>query len=61
VVPPAPVKQTVQVSSTINLDGRQIAQVVTNHQVNDGNGPSQGSPYPDTTRGGSTFDFSLMP
>jgi hypothetical protein len=61
VVPPAPVKQTVQVSSTINLDGRQIAQVVTNHQVQDGNGPAQGSPYPDTTRGGSTFDFSLMP
>jgi hypothetical protein len=60
VVPPAPVKQTVQVSSTINLDGRQIAQVVTNHQVADGNGPTQGSPYPDTTRGGSTFDFSLV-
>jgi hypothetical protein len=60
VVPPAPVKQTVQVSSTINLDGRQIAQVVTNHQVADGNGPAQGSPYPDTTRGGSTFDFSLV-
>jgi hypothetical protein len=60
VVPPAPVKQTVQVSSTINLDGRQIAQVVTNHQVADGNGPAQGSPYPDTTRGGSSFDFALV-
>jgi hypothetical protein len=61
VVPPPPVKQTIQLNSSINLDGRQIAEVVTNYQVKDGNGPAQGSPYPDSTRGGSSFDFALVP
>jgi hypothetical protein len=61
VVPPPTVKQTIQVTSNTILDGRVLAQTVTNHQVADGNGPSQGSPYPDNTRGGSTFDFALVP
>lgn len=60
VVPPPAVKQTIQVTSNMIVDGRTLAQVVTNHQVQDGNGPAQGSPYPDTTRGGSSFDFVLV-
>jgi hypothetical protein len=60
VVPPPPVKQTIQVTSNIYVDGRRLAEVVTEHQVRDGNGPAQGSPYPDLTRGGSTFDHVLL-
>jgi hypothetical protein len=53
--------QTVQVTTVLNVDSRRLAEAVTKHQVADGNGPAQGSPYPDTTRGGSSFDFALMP
>jgi hypothetical protein len=57
---PPPVSQTVQVNSRINIDGREVARAVTTHQVTEGHGPSEGSPYPDTTRGGSVFDFSAV-
>jgi hypothetical protein len=50
----------VQVTTVLNVDGRRLAEAVTTHQVREGNGATQGSPYPDNTRGGSTFDFSLV-
>jgi hypothetical protein len=53
--------QTVQVTTVLNLDGRRLAEAVTDHIVKSGNGPAEGSPYPDTTRGGSSFDFALVP
>jgi hypothetical protein len=52
--------QTVQVTTVLNVDGRRLAEAVTKHIVDAGNGPTEGSPYPDLTRGGSTFDFSLI-
>jgi hypothetical protein len=44
--------QTVQVNSTINLDGRQIGQAVTTHQMKAATGPQTGM---------SGFDSSMMP
>jgi hypothetical protein len=45
---------------TVKLGERTVGEAVVNWMVAQGNGPTQGSPYPDTTRGGSTFDFSLV-
>jgi hypothetical protein len=45
---------------TLNLDGRTIGEATVSYVVAQGNGPAEGSPYPDTTRGGSTFDFALV-
>jgi hypothetical protein len=57
---PSENQKTVQVTTVLNVDGRRLAEAVTNHMVNEGNGPAHGSPYPDNTRGGSTFDFALI-
>lgn len=45
-------QQPVQVNSTINLDGKQIAKVVTTHQANAATGPQTGT---------SSFDSSISP
>lgn len=60
VVPPSSDQKTIQVASTVNLDGRKVGEAVTTHIVSEGNGPAQGSPYTDNTRGGSSFDFALV-
>jgi hypothetical protein len=60
-VVPLPQKIDITPSKTVvQLDGRVIGEAVTNWLVAQGNGPAQGSPYPDTTRGGSTFDHALL-
>ncbi len=48
VTPPPPAgNQTTQISTTINLDGRQIANVVSDHQAKAGTGPAPGVTYGD--------------
>jgi hypothetical protein len=60
VVPPPQKIDIAPGKVTLNMDGRTIGEAVVNWMVAQGNGPAQGSPYPDTTRGGSTFDFALV-
>jgi hypothetical protein len=60
VVPP-PQKIEIQPGKVVlNLDGRAIGEATVGYVVAQGNGPAQGAPYVDTTRGGSTFDFALV-
>jgi hypothetical protein len=39
---------------------QEAGDAAVEYAVREGNGATQGSPYPDNTRGGSTFDFSLV-
>ncbi len=52
-------QKTIQVSTTINLDGRKIAEAVTKHQVEEGAGPPEGAPYHDSTYSTIPPDFAL--
>jgi hypothetical protein len=61
VVPPPQKIDIAPSNVTVKLGERTVGEAVVSWMVAQGNGPAQGSPYPDTTRGGSTFDFSLMP
>ena len=54
-----PDKQPVQVSTVVNLDGQQIAKVVTKHIARDGAGAPEGAPYHDSTHSFTPPDFSL--
>ena len=58
-IPPPSGQQTVQVSSVINMDGRKVANAVTQHQVDALSGPSQGTPYPDPTWSTAPVDLVL--
>ena len=61
IVPPQP-KIDIQPSKVVvQLDSKAIGEATVSWMVAQGNGPAQGSPYPDTTRGGSSFDFALVP
>lgn len=53
------VQKTIQVSTTINLDGRKIAEAVTKHQVEEAAGPAEGAPYHDSTYSTMPPDFAL--
>jgi hypothetical protein len=60
VVPP-PQKIEIQPAPvSLTLDSRVIGEAVIKFMVAQGNGPAQGAPYVDTTRGGSSFDFALV-
>lgn len=60
VVPPSQKIEITPGKVTLNLDGKAIGEAAIKFTVREGNGATQGSPYPDNTRGGSTFDFSLV-
>lgn len=61
IVPPQQ-KIDIQPSKVVvQIDGKSVGEAAVSWMVAQGNGPAQGSPYPDTTRGGSSFDFALVP
>jgi hypothetical protein len=60
VIPPPSGEQTIQVATTINVDGRKLAEVVTKHQARDGAGPAEGAPYHDSTHSVAPVDFSVF-
>lgn len=60
VVPPPQKIEIAPAKVTLNMDGRAVGEATINYVVAQGNGAAQGSPYPDTTHGGSTFDFALV-
>jgi hypothetical protein len=60
VVPPPQKIDIAPVPVTIQLDGQKVGEATIKYMVAQGNGPAQGAPYVDTTRGGSTFDFALV-
>lgn len=53
-------QRTIQLSSVINVDGRRLAEVVTQHQVREGSGPAHGAPYHDPTRSTDPIDLVLV-
>jgi hypothetical protein len=52
--------QTIQIHSAINLDGRKVGESVTMHQVRQGAGPNEGSPYHDATWSTAPIDLALV-
>lgn len=61
VVPPPQKIDIAPAKVTLNMDGRAVGEAVLQWMVASGNGPAHGSPYPDATRGGSSFDLALVP
>jgi hypothetical protein len=60
-VPPGGGKsQAVQVHTVLNIDGRKIGEAVTMHQVRQGAGPAEGSPYHDATWSTAPIDLALV-
>ena len=51
--------KVIQVSHVINMDGRKVAEGVSEHRVRAMSGPSEGSPFFDSTRGTEPMDFAL--
>lgn len=60
VVPPPQKLEIAPGKVSLNIDGRTLGEVAVSWMVREGNGPAQGSPYPDTSRGGSSIDFALV-
>lgn len=60
VVPPPQKIEITPGKVTLNMDGKAVGEATIGWVVAQGNGPTQGSPYPDMTRGGSSFDFALV-
>lgn len=52
-------ERPIQLSSTLNVDGRKMAEVVTKYQVQEGAGPAEGAPYHDSTYSTAPIDFAL--
>lgn len=59
VTTPAAGSKTIQVHSTVNLDGRKVGEAVTKHQVSEGAGPAEGAPYHDATFSTAPLDFAI--
>jgi hypothetical protein len=61
IAPPPPAQVQIEaVPVRLVMNDRTMGEALLQFIVKDGNGPTQGSPYPDTTRGGSSFDFALL-
>ncbi|MBV9984502.1 hypothetical protein [Bradyrhizobium sp.] len=61
-VTPPPQKVEVQPAQvTINMDGRKVGEAIMAFFARQGQGPAQGAPSFDPTRGTTSFDYSLAP